>query len=88
MIKRYGFYSLKRKVKFKRKLIFYITTYQTPHFEFNFDFFNKNKENYSEIIFVDLTENCTYRHDYLWRNYSDFLTNVSRKIRNGIIKKI
>jgi hypothetical protein len=88
MIKRYSFYSLKRKVKYKKIIIFYITTYQTPHFEFNFDFFNKNKENYSEIIFVDLTENCTYRHDYLWRNYSDFLTNVSRKIRNGIIKKI
>lgn len=88
MIDHYDYYSLKQKVKLDRRIVFYITTYQTPHFEFNFDYFNKVKDKYSEIIFLDLTEYCEYRHDYSSRNYINFFTNFSRKVRNGIVKKI
>ena len=88
MIDHYDYYSLKQKVKLDRTIVFYITTYQTPHFEFNFDYFNKVKDKYSEIIFLDLTEYCQYRHDYSSRNYINFFLNFSRKVRNGIVKKI
>ena len=88
MIKNFNYFILKRKSKFNRKLIFYITTYQSPHFEFNFDFFKKNKNNYSEFIFIDLTDSFLYRHDFTSRNYLNFFTNFSRKIRNSILKKI
>ena len=74
--------------KQNNNLIIFLTTTQSPHFEAMFYYANENRHNYNKIYFINIFKNIDYRHEYTWRNYHSFRVNISRKIRNGINKKI
>ena len=71
-----------------KNLIVFITTAQSPHFEAGFHYAIKNQYSYNKIYFINIYSKISYRHEYTWRNYCNLLTNISRKIRNGLNKNI
>ena len=69
-------------------LIVFITTAQSPHFEAGFHYAFKNKDLYRKIYFLDIVSNVSYRHEYTWRDHYSLKINISRKVRNGINKRL
>ena len=71
-----------------KNLITFLTTTQSPHFEANFHFADKFKHLYKKIYFINIFSNVSYRNEFTWRKHLTFKVNLSRKIRNGLIKNI
>ena len=75
-------------IKKKNNLVVFITTSQSPHLEASIDYFQRYLNDYKEIYFINLLPCSKYRNEYTWRRYVDFKTNIVRKLRNSLLKKI
>ena len=72
----------------KNKLVVFITTSQSPHFEALIEYAQDSLNYYEKVYVINLLSSLRYRHELSYRNYLPISLNLSRFLRNGINKKI
>jgi hypothetical protein len=72
----------------KKNLIVLLTTLQSPHLEYSLKFIEDHKNSYEKILVINLITCKLYQHELTWRNYAGIRLNISRVIRNSVLKKI
>jgi hypothetical protein len=72
----------------KKKLVVFITTSQSPHFEVLIEYAQDSLNYYEKVYVINLLSSLRYRHELSYRNYLPIFLNLSRFLRNGINKKI
>jgi hypothetical protein len=71
-----------------RKLVVFISTSQSPHFEAMIKYAYDSIGLYKKIYVINLLPRLRYRHEISYRSYLPVSLNLSRLIRNGINKQL